>query len=66
MVRHSLSAEQKRPATDAIERAKTLTKSFGDDADLNAWAARMIAAADEFSKHKRSDPLGGFLPTHKR
>jgi hypothetical protein len=45
----------------AAERAKILTKPFPNDAHLEAWAARMIAAAEEFQRNKRSDPLGGFV-----
>jgi hypothetical protein len=45
----------------AADRAKVLTKPFAEDTNLNAWAARMIAAADDFTKNKSSDPLGGFL-----
>jgi hypothetical protein len=40
---------------------KTLTSSFPDDDHLKAWAARLLAAADEFQRNKRPDPLGGFV-----
>jgi hypothetical protein len=50
----------------AADRAKQLTKPFAGDEGLDGWAARMIAAADDFQKNKRSDPLGGFLVTHQR
>jgi hypothetical protein len=43
------------------DRVKILTRSFPDDAQLKAWAARMVAAADEFQKNKCPDPLGGFV-----
>ena len=43
------------------DRVKILTSPFPNDADLKAWAARMIAAADEFQRNKRPDPLGGFV-----
>jgi hypothetical protein len=43
------------------ERVKVLTGSFPDDAHLKAWAARMLAAAEEFQRNKRPDPLGGFV-----
>jgi hypothetical protein len=49
-----------------LDRAKQLTKPFAGDDKLDAWAARMIAAADDYQKNKRSDPLGGFLVTHQR
>jgi hypothetical protein len=49
-----------------IDRAKQLTKPFAGDDSLDTWTARMIAAADDFQKNKRSDPLGGFLVTHQR
>ncbi|WP_277996474.1 hypothetical protein [Bradyrhizobium sp. STM 3843] len=41
---------------------KIVTRPFPEDAELKAWAARMIAAADEFQRNKRPDPLGGFVP----
>ena len=34
---------------------------FPDDTHLKAWAARIIAAADDFQRNKRPDPLGGFV-----
>jgi hypothetical protein len=43
------------------DRVNVLTTPFPDDAHLKAWAARMVAAADEFQRSKRPDPLGGFL-----
>jgi hypothetical protein len=43
------------------DRVKILTGSFPDDTHLKAWAARMIAAADEFQRNKRPDALGGFV-----
>jgi hypothetical protein len=65
MVRQSASTDlPKQPAP--IDRARQLTKPFAGDDDLDGWAARMIAAADDFQKNKRSDPLGGFLVTHQR
>jgi hypothetical protein len=51
-----------RPASsDPLNRAKQLTKPFAGDDALDNWAARMIAAADDFQNRKRPDPLGGFL-----
>jgi hypothetical protein len=64
MVREKSSTEPQNSA--AIDRAKQLTKPFAGDADLDTWAARMLTAADDFQKNKRSDPLGGFLVTHQR
>jgi len=43
------------------DRVKLLTSAFPDNANLKAWAARMIAAADEFQRNKRPDLLGGFV-----
>jgi hypothetical protein len=43
------------------DRVKILTGAFPDDAHLKAWAARMLAAADDFQRNKRPDPLGGFV-----
>jgi hypothetical protein len=40
------------------DRVKILTGAFPDDAYLRAW--RMLAAADDFQRNKRPDPLGGF------
>jgi hypothetical protein len=40
---------------------KILTSSFPDDVELKAWAARVIAAADEFQRNKRPDPLAGLV-----
>jgi hypothetical protein len=37
------------------DRAKILTKEFSDDVHLKAWAARLLAAADEFQRNKRPD-----------
>jgi hypothetical protein len=64
MVRETASTEPQNSA--AIDRAKQLTKPFAGDAALDTWTARMIAAADDFQKNKRNDPLGGFLVTHQR
>lgn len=52
-------------AAAALDRAKTLTKGIGDDPQLTSWAAGMVAAADEFTKRKRPDPLGGFVHAPK-
>jgi hypothetical protein len=49
------------PSQSVADRVKILTSSFPEDVHLNAWAARMIAAADEFQRDKRPDPLGGFV-----
>jgi hypothetical protein len=49
------------PSPPVVDRLKILTSPFPDDAHLRAWAARMIAAADEFVRNKRPDPLGGFV-----
>jgi hypothetical protein len=49
------------PSQSVADRVKLLTASFPDDVHLKAWAARMIAAADEFQRDKRPDPLGGFV-----
>jgi hypothetical protein len=49
------------PSPSVADRVKTLTTPFSDDAHLKAWAARMVAAADEFQRNKRPDPLGGFV-----
>jgi hypothetical protein len=49
------------PSPPVTDRVKILTSPFPDDAHLKAWAARMIAAADEFVRNKRPDPLGGFV-----
>jgi len=49
------------PSQPAADRAKALTKPFPDDSRLTDWAARMIAAADEFQRNKRADPLAGFV-----
>jgi hypothetical protein len=54
------------PVADPLDRAKQITKSFAGDDRLDTWAARMIAAADDFQKNKRADPLNGFLVTHLR
>ena len=54
------------PADEIVSRAKQLTKPFAGDDALDNWAARMVAAAEDFQKNKRSDPLGGFLVTHPR
>ena len=53
-----ICAPSSQPVAD---RVKILTAAFPDDVHLKAWAARMIAAADEFERNKRPDPLGGFL-----
>jgi hypothetical protein len=57
---------QDEPQRTAIDRAKQLTRPFAGDESLNTWTARMIAAADDYQKNKRPDPLGGFLVTHLR
>jgi len=49
----------------AIERAQEITKRLQPDESLEKWAARLIAAADEFQR-RPPDPLNGFLPTHAR
>jgi hypothetical protein len=49
------------PSPSVADRVKILTTPFPDDVHLKAWAARLIAAADEFQRNKRPDPLGGFL-----
>jgi hypothetical protein len=43
------------------DRVKILIRPFPDDAHLKAWAARMLAAAEEFQRNKRPDPLGDFV-----
>jgi len=65
MLRQPGSAEQPK-APLPIDRARQLTKPFAGDDGLDRWAARMIAAADDFQKNKRPDPLGGFVSTHQR
>jgi len=45
-----------------VDRVKILTGPFPDDAHLKAWAALLLAAADDFQQNKRPDPLGGFVP----
>lgn len=57
---------QDEPQRTAIDRAKQLTKPFAGDDRLDTWAARLVAAADDYQKNKRPDPLGGFLVTHLR
>jgi hypothetical protein len=49
------------PSQPVANRVRDLTKQFPDDDPLKAWAARMIAAADDFQRNKRPDPSGGFL-----
>jgi hypothetical protein len=49
------------PSQSVADRVKVLTTPFPDDAHLKAWAARLIAGADEFQRNKRPDRLGGFL-----
>jgi hypothetical protein len=49
------------PSQSVADRVEILTKPFPEDANLKAWAARIITAADEFQRNKRPDPLGGFL-----
>lgn len=61
MTRLALTAPELAKQQAAMKRAKDFTKPFGDDEKLDSWAARMVAAADEFTNNKRSDPLGGFL-----
>jgi hypothetical protein len=46
------------PSQSVADRVKILISPFPDDDHLKAWAARMIAAADEFLRDKRPDPLG--------
>jgi len=36
-------------------------QSISRRCSFETWAARMIAAADEFQRNKRPDPLGGFV-----
>jgi hypothetical protein len=43
------------------DRVNILTGPFLDDAHLKAWAARMLATADDFLRNKRPDRLGGFF-----
>lgn len=50
----------------AIDRARKITAPFAGDEKLDAWAAKLIASADDFQKHRRSDPLAQFLVTHPR
>jgi hypothetical protein len=38
-----------------------VTSPFPDDVHLKAWAARLIAAAEEFQRNKRPDPLRGLF-----
>jgi hypothetical protein len=64
MVRQPGQAEPAKPLP--LDRAKQLTKPFAGDDALDSWAAKMLAASEDYQKNKRSDPLGGFLPTHKR
>jgi len=66
MVRERIPSDHPPAGPSAEDRARTLTRSFGEDPELNTWAARLIASADDFQKRKRPDPLGGFLVTHKR
>jgi hypothetical protein len=47
--------------SSVADRVKVLTGSFPDDTYLKIWAARMLAAADEFQRNKRPDLLGGFV-----
>jgi hypothetical protein len=49
------------PSQSVADRVKILISPFPDDDHLKAWAARMVAAADEFRRNKRPDPLGGFV-----
>jgi len=49
------------PSQSVADRVKIPTSPFHDDVHLKAWAARLIAAADEFQRNKRPDPLGGLL-----
>jgi hypothetical protein len=49
------------PSQPVADRVRDVTKQFPDDDHLKAWAARLLAAADEFQRNKRPDPLGGFL-----
>jgi hypothetical protein len=49
------------PSQSVADRVTILTTPFPDDDHLKAWAARILAAADEFQRNKRPDPLGGFL-----
>jgi hypothetical protein len=49
------------PSQSVADRVKILTTPFSDDDHLKAWAARTVAAADEFRRNKRPDPLGGFV-----
>lgn len=49
-----------------IDRAKQITKPFAGDDHLDTWAARMLAAADEFQTNRRPDPLGSMFVTNSR
>jgi hypothetical protein len=49
------------PSPPVADRVKILTSQFPNDAHLKAWAARLIAAADELQRNKRPDPVGGFV-----
>jgi hypothetical protein len=46
------------PSPSVADRVKILTGPFPDDADLKAWATRMVAAADEFSARQAARSLG--------
>jgi hypothetical protein len=46
------------PPPPVADRVQILTTAFRDDVHLKAWAARLIAAAEEFQRNKRPDPLG--------
>jgi hypothetical protein len=50
-----------KPISTPAERARQLTKPFGTDAALDAWAARLLADSEDFQNRKRSGPFGGFL-----
>jgi hypothetical protein len=49
------------PSQSVADRVKAVTKQLPEDENLKAWAARMIAAADEFQRNKWPDPLAGFV-----
>lgn len=61
VVIHRRRAAPSKTDSNFTDQAKQLTKPFGDDQALSNWAARMLAAADEFQNEKRPDPLGSFI-----
>jgi hypothetical protein len=66
MIRPRTDSSGSAETSSSEDRVRQLTQPFGEEPALNNWAARMLAAADDFQKNKRPDPLGGFLVTHQR